>query len=118
MDIVSKSILRVTKDIDFRCDFIDGFCVGRRRRLERKLKDIGKICCRGCFHNVGYFRVKADKLPSNYQRYFIHPHGFWRDGGCILPQKMRSTRCIIYTCRDSNISQKDRNVLLELEGSH
>ena len=115
MDIVSNNILEAVKDISFGCAFLDGSCVGRRKRLGRGFKDIGKICCRGCFHNVGYLRIKAEELPSEYKILFIHPGGFWREGGCILPKEMRSRRCTIYSCRDSLLSKTDRDLLKEFE---
>jgi len=117
MDVVKPDTLDQVKDIEFGCDFVNGECVGMRKRKAGPLKDIGKICCRNCHHYVGYLRVKEDKLPEEYKPYFKPKDGFWQDGvGCTLPKEMRSSRCLIYTCRDSNIADIDRAVLIKLEG--
>jgi hypothetical protein len=115
MDVVTSEILVQVKDIDFGCGFVDGKCVAVDKRIDRGLRDIGKICCRACHHNVGYLRVKEDQLPPEYLSYFSYPNGFCGDNGCTLPIEMRARRCVIYVCRDSDISDADREVLLELE---
>lgn len=116
MDVIKPDTLAKVKDMNFGCDFVDGVCVGMRKRAEGPLKDIGKICCRSCHHYVGYLRVKVDQLPEEYKPYFKDGVGFWAEGGCILPEEMRSSRCLIYTCRDSSIADGDRAKLKELEG--
>lgn len=116
MDVIKPDTLDIVKDINFGCDFVDGECVGMRKRAEGPLLDIGKICCRNCHHYVGYLRIKADKLPEEYLPYFKENVGFWAEGGCTLPEEMRSSRCLIYTCRDSNIADDDRELLKKLEG--
>lgn len=113
MDKVTKDILIQTNHIDFRCDFIDGTCVGARRRVASGLKDIGNPCCGSCYHNVGYLRIK--ELPQEYKEYFSYPKGFLGDNGCILPIEMRARRCVIYSCKDSNICDEDRALLTNLE---
>lgn len=116
MDIIKPDTLAKVKDMNFGCDFVDGACIGMRKRAEGPLPNIGKICCRGCHHNVGYLRIKEDKLPEEYKPFFKEKVGFWAEGGCTLPEEMRSSRCLIYTCRDSNIADVDRSLLAKLEG--
>ena len=115
MDIVPEHMLIAVNDIDFGCGFIDGVCIGSRNRVERGLKDIGKVCCRGCFHNVGYFRVKREQLPADYLPLFTYPDGFWSESGCKLPYEMRAKRCVIYTCVDSEVSAEGRQMLIDFE---
>lgn len=115
MDIVPEHMLIAVNNIDFGCEFNNGVCIGARDRVSRGLKDIGKICCRGCFHNVGYFRVERDQLPENYLAYFTYPDGFWSETGCKLPYEMRARRCVIYTCVDSKISDENRQILTDFE---
>lgn len=115
MDKVTKDILKQVKDIDFRCDFIDGVCEGARKRVAAGFKDIGNPCCGSCHHNVGYLRIKEKDLPDKYKEYFTYPKGFLGDNGCKLPVEMRARRCIIYSCRDSNISDEHREILVNLE---
>ena len=115
MDIVSQEILDTTQNIDYGCEFSNGTCVGMTKRLERGLKDIGKVCCRACAHNVGYLNTTCPELPPEYLAYFDSIKGFWTENGCGLPREMRSRRCVIYVCRDANISDSDRAILKHLE---
>ena len=118
LDIVTQDILDEIQDVDFGCEFIGNECIGMRKRAQTRLKQIGKICCRACAHNVGYLGIKKDALPQEHLEYFDEELGFWReDVGCTLPREMRSRKCNIYTCRDSNISDEDRAVLLHLEAT-
>lgn len=116
MDRVTQDILEATNGIDYGCDFVNGECEGRRKRLARGLKDIGNPCCTSsCHHNCGYLGIKAEDLPEEYLPYFSYPKGFLTETGCGLPKAMRSRRCIVYTCIDSNASPETRKFLIQLE---
>lgn len=118
MDVVTQEILDEVTNIDFKCGFdADGTCVGMIKRTERGLRDIGKVCCRGCYHNVGYLRIKEEDLPAEYLPYWKPKDGFWTSTGCSLPVEMRSRRCIIYVCRDADISDSDRAILVNFEAT-
>jgi len=56
-----------------------------------------------------------NELPAEYQPYFSYPNGFWSETGCSLPVEMRARRCVIYVCRDADISDENRAILLNLE---
>lgn len=116
MDIIPIKTLEQVQGIEFGCNWSQGSCTGMRKHVERGLKSFGKICCRGCAANRGYLRLKPDQpLPQEYEQYWNTNDGFWKENGCSLPKEMRSTRCLLYVCRDADISETDRNTLLELE---
>ncbi len=118
MDVVTAPILETIKDIKFGCDFIGNECVAMRKRAGERRKQIGKICCRACAHNVGYLGIKSAGLPDEHLKFWDPRLGFWRGGfGCTLPREIRSRKCNIYTCKDSNISDGDRATLLHLEAT-
>lgn len=121
MDVVTAPILETIKDIEFGCDFVDDECAAMRKReanRTHRTKSKGKICCRACAHNVGYLKIKSADLPDEHLKFWDPRLGFWRGGvGCTLPREIRSRRCNIYTCRDSNISDADRATLLHLEAT-
>ena len=116
MDTVPKHMLDATQPIDFGCRFVGGECEGVRKRSNRNLKNVGRLCCRNCHHYAGYLRVKERDLPEEYRPYFTFPEGFLGEDGCRLPREMRSRRCIIYVCRDSLISDDNRAMLVKFEG--
>jgi len=117
-DVVTQEILDEIKNVDFGCAFIGNECIGMRKRAQTRLKQIGKICCRACAHNVGYLGIKEEDLPKEYLPYHDSKLGFWRENvGCNLPREMRSRKCNIYTCRDSEVSDADRATLLHLEAT-
>lgn len=115
MDKVTPEILTATTGVKFGCGFVDGKCVAVDKRIERGLKPMQKICCRGCHHNAGYFGVKCEDLPAEYLPYFNYPGGFCGPDGCTLPVEMRSRKCVIYICRDAEASDADRALLKNLE---
>jgi hypothetical protein len=116
IDLPAQATLDEIEGMDFGCEFIGNECVGMRKRAITRLKQIGKICCRACAHNVGYLKIKKADLPPEYLPFWDETLGFWRENvGCGLTREMRSRRCNVYTCRDSNISDTDRAILINLE---
>ena len=116
MDLVTTTLLGTTENIDFGCGFVDGKCVAVDKRIARGLYPLEQICCRACHHYVGYLRIKESDLPAEYLPYFSSPNGFLTENGCGLPKEMRARRCMLYVCRDADISEADRTMLRVLEG--
>ena len=117
MDIIPIKFYNRMSDVEFGCDWQGDTCIGLRKHLERGLPKVPKLCCRGCAANRGYFRLKPhQELPEEYKSYWDDKDGFFREGtGCSLPKEMRSTRCLVYVCNDANISQENREKLLQIE---
>ena len=117
MDIIASTNVSTLESVDFGCNWIDGACAGMRKRTERGFKNIGYICCRQCVHNKGFLGIKT--IPENYQSYWTDEHGFLEPNvGCKLPLSMRSYKCSTYVCRDAEISDENRQTLLQIESEH
>lgn len=117
MDILATDKIAVIDEIEFGCDWVEGSCVGMRKRKERGLKDIGYICCRQCAHNKGFLGIKT--LPEEYKPYWTDEYGFLEPNvGCKLPTSMKSYKCSTYVCRDANISEEDKQTVLQIEEDH
>ena len=115
MDVVTPEILAAVDGIDYGCDFVNGSCCAVAKRDARGLHHLDQICCRACAHYTGYLRIKAHELPAEYLPYWDPVKGFLTATGCGLPREMRARRCIIYVCRDANISDANRATLKNLE---
>lgn len=86
-----------TAAIDFGCQFDDqGKCNGS----EVPWIDYDPACCcKDCAFKVGYLDIVFEDDITKYAKKFSLKTGFWRKAsGCILPRKMRSRTCLLYSC--------------------
>jgi len=113
------SYAKLTKLVDFGCDFKDNICV-KYREIFPNSNSANKIycCCRNCAVNIGYLQVIPDEMRiiNKIASKFSKKTGFWSNEGCRLPRELRSGLCLTFRCMESikTIEHKDEGNLLEI----
>jgi len=97
---VWKKYARLTKFIDFHCDFdSSGACVDARLK-EKTMTP--KCCCAGCASSLGYYRGVFPEKEEDFRTImdlYSPETGFFREGkGCLIPRELRSHTCVSYMC--------------------
>lgn len=91
---------RLIKNINFKCNFIDGICERVRANPKNDSPMLQYGCCCGqCFGGIGYLRsIYLDHL-STYAEAWNDKTGFYAIGkGCQLPYELRSKTCLSFAC--------------------
>ena len=97
---------QVRKIFKFDCDFQNGLC----KEVRKKAYKDKRGCCRGCAGNFGYHEIISKHSIPIYKKLYDMENGFWRQNGCILPDKLKSTVCLSFSC-NHELSTTIRNYL-------
>jgi len=112
-----EDIKSLTEYMPFNCDFRGSYCRSERPQSEMRVKGNKMCCCKTCPSYIGYLGfVDLDDLEY-YADNFSEKTGFWRENGCVLDRKKRSSLCVTYTC-NRDISRQLRSlkaVLIKIE---
>lgn len=94
----SERLAESTANIDYGCNFIDGYCAADRVDSASSYGK-GKGCCNLCKENFGCLEAVPPYAINKIEELFNLETGFWREGkGCVLPRKWRSAKCLGHIC--------------------